>query len=594
MAIEFRPEVYNELVQRHGAGSLEKVRERLRKPLAEYLDACYTYNRLTGAVLRRYDNVTMRLDEWKRTVGEPAVACRHGDMDVRYIINGDIAFAIWRSMHPLSASSLQPFDEHSYRAAIITAGQGKNIAEWPAAIQEALTLELNKSFVRVRCKGSSYLAVERSDMGGYELERLKKLELAEKLVNVAFVVQSKNEEARVVLDGKRAVEIWCTSPNQNNYVSLTYSPPPRDENTHSDFLNLYDRPGITREEAVQNGRVRRSPHVEAFKMHVRENFCRGNPEHSRWAMGWLAHVVQRPGEKRYSAFVARGNKGSGKSLLAKQIMRIVGMGHCKMPSDPSQVFGRFADMSSCVFAYLNEQFFSGDHAADSALKRIITEEYTDVEKKFKDTFKAQVLCAVFIDGNQQWIVPACGKGERRYFVLDVADGLADWKQAGDERYDQIIAAMGAPDGGELAAGDYDIARYLYEYDLSGFDHSKVPVTEALQDQAEEGLQGFDAWWAGRIADRDHEIFNEEKPISKERLLERYKEETNDNYMNAIRLGKRLKAVVQVMACQSDKRPRYRFPPLEEVINQFERALGHARLCQTWREELAAAQKDEYD
>lgn len=587
-AQEFNPQVYADTINRHGPGPADELPKRLLKPLAAYLDSCFVYSRVSGTVRELAGHKAEHsLPAWKDKLPTLSISLRAAGLDVAYVFTPDCAFRLWQAAHPLSAASLQPLDEDAYRHAVIEAGKGKDVQSISRYVVAAVSTQLNKSFAFLRQGG--YLAVDPSPMGGYEITLLKREQFAQRLPSVSFSVIDGRFEREFTLTGNDAIGIWLASPSQQRFVAHVYAPPPLAEQTSTDFLNLYDRPGITRAEAVAKGNSA-SPHVAAFLDHLRNNFCGGNEESFRFALGWLAHVIQKPGVKRYSAFVARGDKGTGKSMLAKLMMRIVGMQHCKMPQNPAQVFGRFADLSNSVFCYLSEMFWSGDHGCDSALKRLITEEISDVEVKGKATHRARILCGVFIDGNSQWVVPASGLHERRYFVLDTNNALVEWKRTGDPRFAALVAAMGVPEGQPNAAGDWDIARFLYEHDLAGFDHSKVPATEALQEQAAEGLAGFNAWWAGRLSGVDRAQF--ERPVSKEALLNAYKEETRDNHMNAVRLGKRLRSVVSFESCQHGRKQCYRFPRLEVAIEQFRAKCGHGKLCDEWLADLRKADADE--
>lgn len=232
--------------------------------------------------------------------------------------------------------------------------------------------------------------------------------------------------------------------------------------------------------------------------HIRYNICKNNPEHYRYFIGWLAHMVQKPEEKPGVAVVLRGPKGAGKDTVGDYIKFIAGTHYVKIVQ-PEHLFGKFnAHQERCLFLHVEEGFFAGDKRGESTLKSLITSEVSLIEHKYANAFMIQSVLRLFMSSNEDWVVPASAD-ERRYFVLNVSD-----KRRRDWDYFRAIRREMKEENGPAA-----LLHFLLNVDLSDFNVRNVPDTEGLKDQKVQGLKNFEQWWYNQLfnGELDFDVFD---------------------------------------------------------------------------------------
>ena len=223
--------------------------------------------------------------------------------------------------------------------------------------------------------------------------------------------------------------------------------------------------------------------------HIRENICQGIDELYYYLMGWLARVVQRPGEAGQSAVVMRGEQGTGKSFLAKTLGSLLGR-HYMQVGNASQLVGNFnSHLRDCVLLFADEAFYAGDKKHEGVLKMLVTEETMPIEAKGVDVETATNCLHLMMASNKEWVVPAHSRSERRFFVLDVGN-----KHIQDTTYFGAIQKQ--LDNGGREGLLYD----LLNYDLSDFDVRNVPKTQALRDQQVESYSVEEEWWYSKLCE----------------------------------------------------------------------------------------------
>lgn len=225
---------------------------------------------------------------------------------------------------------------------------------------------------------------------------------------------------------------------------------------------------------------------EPLLEHALNNVCRGNEEHYRYLLGWMASAVQHPDSPGHVAVVMRGDPGTGKSFLAKQFGRLFGR-HFLQVSDPKHLVGSFnAHLRDVLVLFGDEAFWAGDKKHESVLKTLVTEETLAIEGKGVDMVTQPNYVHLILASNNNWVVPA-GPNERRYFVLDVANDRMQ-----DRPYFRRLAAH-MDNGGREA-----LLHYLLTYDLAEFDVRDVPRTQALLDQQLLTMSSEEEWWYGKL------------------------------------------------------------------------------------------------
>lgn len=231
--------------------------------------------------------------------------------------------------------------------------------------------------------------------------------------------------------------------------------------------------------------------------HIRDNVCGGNEGYFDYFIKWMARAVQNPASQGEVAIVMRGGKGVGKSIVAKIFGSLFGR-HYLHVANPSHLVGNFnAHLRDVICLFADEAFFAGDKRHESVLKMLVTEDSIPIEQKGVDVETYPNYVHLIMAANDPHVIRASGD-ERRYFVLEVADGAKQNKKFFGDMMHQI-------NNGGLEA----LLFHLQNVDLDGFQVRDVPQTDALQEQKLLSMSVDEEWWYrklqnARLLDSDSE------------------------------------------------------------------------------------------
>jgi len=227
---------------------------------------------------------------------------------------------------------------------------------------------------------------------------------------------------------------------------------------------------------------------ELMKQHLFEVICSENKEAFQYLMGWMATMIQQPGQPGEVAIVLQGGRGTGKGMFGNALCRIMGQ-HAWQVTNGKHVTGNFnAHLEDCIFLFADEAFWAGDKQAENVLKGLITEPTIPIERKGVDLKTVSNMLHVLMASNSDWVVPA-GMDERRYCVLKVSNRFAQNHQY----FKRLMSELGS---GGLEAMLYD----LQAHDISRFNVRAVPMTHGLAEQKEQSLDSVSAWWLQKLID----------------------------------------------------------------------------------------------
>jgi Family of unknown function (DUF5906) len=216
--------------------------------------------------------------------------------------------------------------------------------------------------------------------------------------------------------------------------------------------------------------------------HMLRVICAGVAEHFEYLLSWTARMFQQPYLQGEVAVVVRGLKGVGKGIFFQHLLKAWGQ-HGVYISNAKHLIGNFnAHLRDCVMLFGDEAFFAGDRQHESVLKGIVTEPVLPIEGKHRDLIIVKNMLHVVMAANASWVVPA-SHDERRYFMLNATD-----QRRGQKEYFNAIAEQ-MNDGG-LAAMIHE----MLNRDISKFDVTDIPETEALIEQKSLSLDYLDRWW----------------------------------------------------------------------------------------------------
>lgn len=210
--------------------------------------------------------------------------------------------------------------------------------------------------------------------------------------------------------------------------------------------------------------------AEPWREHLRYLFG----EHSEHIERWLAHRVQRPGEKINHALVLGGNQGIGKDSILEPVKYAVGPWNF-IEISPSHLLGRFNSFVKSVILRVSEARDLGDvdRFAFYDHTKIYTAAPPDVlrcdEKNLREHSVLNV-CGVIITSNHKQDGIYLPADDRRHYVA--------WSDLNKEEFD--VNYWNTLWTWYQSGGIWHVTEYLAHLDLSDFDpKAPPPKTDAF-------------------------------------------------------------------------------------------------------------------
>jgi len=212
-------------------------------------------------------------------------------------------------------------------------------------------------------------------------------------------------------------------------------------------------------------------------MTIHEVVTGKNKAHTRWVLDWLVDMVKNPapGDKRPgTSLVVMGGQGTGKGSVIWPIMKILSpyTHQCDSMAEVLAAFNAF--MEDIILLFADEAIWGGSRKESGKLKRLVTEDTLNIQRKGVDTYQALNFIRMYVSSNGDWVIPA-EDDERRYTVFRVSD-----VHKVDHEW---FAAMKSADLSELLDE-------IYNWDIKS-DIRHNLQTEALEDQKRQGWDVYD-------------------------------------------------------------------------------------------------------
>ena len=191
-----------------------------------------------------------------------------------------------------------------------------------------------------------------------------------------------------------------------------------------------------------------------LKDFILQVICDGDEDDFKWLWHWMAHLVQRPGEKPKTALVIWGEGGIGKGTFG-HLLRSLVHPYGTTFGDADAVVGRWSGQRHAMnlVCVSEEAVFSGDRRVANALKHKVDHEECDVEVKNIQPITMPSYTRYVFDSNHPDAINIEGNGsERRYFVRRVSN-----RRKGDIAYFQML--RGEIEGAGLKALFHELATY---------------------------------------------------------------------------------------------------------------------------------------
>jgi hypothetical protein len=266
-----------------------------------------------------------------------------------------------------------------------------------------------------------------------------------------------------------------------------------------DHMNVYDvqfRPDVAEKTWVDRGRA----YINTFRLWDESWFQEGDVtpflDHLKRILpdsmdreiliGYLAACVQYPGTKFKWCPVIQGMEGNGKSFIAYALSKVMGdreYVHTVNASDLGNKFNGWA--GSKLLAVVDDLQPVRDHDVLGALKRLVTEETIEIQRKGKDQVSSPVFVNLIITSNFKDVLPKT-ETERRFCMLFTAQQNPGDLEASGLTPEYFVDLW---DWFKVRGGKAAVAYYLKHYPIPlRRDPSKLAQTAPRTSTTEEAIQ----------------------------------------------------------------------------------------------------------
>ncbi len=280
--------------------------------------------------------------------------------------------------------------------------------------------------------------------------------------------------------GKNGVSIslanlYLSNPNKKQYQ--TYDSIPNGPHKDAYTFNTWTGFDITPEKAFMKKDTADIKVWLKFQDDIFGEYAKNINEFFAW-------ILRYPERKHHFSPIFRGDEGIGKGINTQMIMKIIGPKysyHCMRWDD---VFGSFnAIIEGKIFISFDETSWGGDKKHSGELKAFITETTRTSNQKFLPSIKVRNDINSVQSSNSQHIVPA-GKDARRFLCVECKDTFKNYKKHEREAIFNFPPEV--------------FANYLYNIDLSQYDHTKAEKTEMLKEQKMFSMEPLHSFWLESI------------------------------------------------------------------------------------------------
>jgi Family of unknown function (DUF5906) len=347
--------------------------------------------------------------------------------------------------------------------------------------------------------------------------------------------------------------IWLTHPHRRQYEGLDLVPN-GSAVLPNGYLNLWRGWGVE----PRKGSWR------LMQRHIAEVLANGNQVFEDFIIRLTAWKFQNPGVRPEVVLALLGGKGAGKGAWGYVQMLIYGPHGLQIFSTDHLIGKHNQHLQNKLFLFLDEAVWAGDTDADRVLKGLTTEKWMFIEPKNVNGFQWLNRLAIYMSGNDKWIVPA-SHDERRYAVNKISERWKKNKSYFAPLFDEI-------NNGGAGAMLYDLLRM----DLEGWHpRDNVPQTKALIDQKMLGLTGLQQWYVHKLSIGELPAPNKKNPrfVLSESLMKDAKDHTPRNrYVTDTELG-RFMAEMGCTHKSNGQKWGWVFPPLTDARSAWRAQAG---------------------
>jgi phage/plasmid-associated DNA primase len=201
----------------------------------------------------------------------------------------------------------------------------------------------------------------------------------------------------------------------------------------------------------------------------------GDPEARRWLVNWLAFALQNPARPMRTVPVIYGAQRTGKSLITRAIMTLIGEENCATVRN-EDIKGRFTShFVTKLFVAVGEIEAGEVNHATSTLKYLTGEPQLVFEAKGSAAFHVQNRIKMIATSNQTLPVALEGEADTRWVLLrQLTPPSREYTARMDSLFDQSTNDWSEKGRAELAA----LAAYLLAYPVDAQLARSVHANEA--------------------------------------------------------------------------------------------------------------------
>lgn len=231
-----------------------------------------------------------------------------------------------------------------------------------------------------------------------------------------------NEENHVLADGTPFLKRWLTDAQMREYKRLVFAPK---KDAPDGCFNLWR--GFKND--PKEGDF--SAFTEVLRL-----IANGDQKVMDYIENYVAHILQKPYEKTKVAIIVSGEEGVGKDTYWDAVGRILGEYFFNTSTPENNVFSKFnTAIARILLIKFEEANFQTNKANADQLKRIITCETENIEKKGKDVLKLESFVNIVMTTNHD-IPVVLSETDRRYVLLKASSekrgDFAFWKRIHEE------------------------------------------------------------------------------------------------------------------------------------------------------------------
>ena len=285
------------------------------------------------------------------------------------------------------------------------------------------------------------------------------------------------------------IDLWTSDINIKTYDTLDFLPPPCvcDKNILNTFTGFKIQNMIEYEDKQHDYQI--------FLDHLKA--ITGNDEKCYdYMIKYLAHMLQRPGEKMDVAIVIRSVQGIGKNIFFDNFGKyIIGDKYFLQTANIDKVIGRFNQNVNKIMVIMDEMSGKDGFTNSDVLKNLITSTELNWERKGVDGVTIRNLARYFFFTNGDTPLKI-EQTDRRFVAMEGQDTFkgnhAHFKKLDESFKDEKCCK--------------DFYDYLMSIDLSEWNWRDRPITAAYKDMQSATIPNM-ALFLGDLCEKYVEVQN---------------------------------------------------------------------------------------